>query len=261
MLVDSHAHLDFEGLRSDIDQVLKRARDAGVEQILTIGCLKADGSDNEAFILRLIEEESGIVAAFGVHPHDADHWSGDMERRLLKLLNHPRVVALGEIGLDFYYDNSPREAQRRAFQDQLQVARTAGKPIIVHSRDADGETCEILRSVYTQAGQENPGVLHCFTGSQDMARECVSLGFYIGVGGIFTFKKSGMLRKAIEEVPFEKLLVETDSPFLAPEPHRGKRNEPAFVRIIAECLAQARECTLAEVGRQTSANFDRLFAG
>lgn len=259
MLVDSHAHLDFEGLKSDIENILSRARDAEVDRILAIGCLKADGSDNVEFILRLIEENTGIMAAFGVHPHDADHWSAEMENRLSRLLFHPLVVALGEIGLDFYYDNAPREIQRHAFRDQIALARSAEKPIIIHSREAEQETCDILRDAYGDAGEENPGVLHCFTGSEEMARECVALGFYIGVGGIFTFKRSGELRKAIEKVPLERLLVETDSPFLAPEPHRGKRNEPAFVRIVAECLAQARGCPLAEVAEQTSTNFDRLF--
>src|SRR5690606_10476334 len=172
---------------------------------------------------------------------------------------HDALPIFGEIGLDYYYDNAPREAQRKAFRDQIRMAQAVDKPIIVHSRDADEETCEILRAAYGQSGQENPGVLHCFTGGQDMAGECVRIGFYIGVGGIFTFKKSEALRKTIEEVPFERLLLETDSPFLAPEPYRGKRNEPAYVRIISECLAQARECTLAEVGRQTSVNFDCLF--
>src|ERR1051325_66436 len=224
MFVDSHAHIDGEEFDADRAEVLARAREAGVRAILNVGT----GDRHSGALERAVavaEEFEGVYAAAGVHPHDARLYDDEAERRLLEVLgSSKRVVALGEIGLDFHYDNSPREVQREVFARQLRLAREVGLPVVIHSREADEETVEILRDVY--AGAARGGVMHCFGGGMRMAEAVLELGFYISFAGNVTFKKAENLREVALIVPAERLLVETDCPFMAPVPLRGRRNEP-----------------------------------
>lgn len=255
MLVDSHAHLDSPDFDSDLDEVLQRAKEAQVTRILTIGCM-GETVETVSKVLNLIETHKQIFAAVGVHPHDARFFNDGIAEQILKLMTHPGVLGWGEIGLDFYYDNSPRDEQRAAFRKQLQLAREAKKPVIIHSRDAEEETCQILEEEFSGGPG---GVLHCFTHSLETAQRCLPLGFYVSFGGILTFPKAHNLREIVRTFPLNRVLIETDSPYLAPAPFRGKRNEPAYVLKVAEKLAEVRGLTLAEVASQTTANFDRLF--
>jgi TatD DNase family protein len=257
MFVDSHAHIDGEAFDADRDEILARARAAGVRAILTVGT----GDPQSGSLERAVEvaaRHEGVYAAAGVHPHDARLYDAEAEGRILKLARGGgRFVAWGEIGLDFYYDHSPRDAQREVFARQLRAARDCGLPVIVHSRDADDETIEILGREW--AGSRRGGVLHCFGGSPAMAEAAVGLGFYVSFAGNVTFKKAENLRAAALVVPLERLLVETDCPFLAPVPLRGRRNEPAFVVETARFLAGLRGVPAEELGRITTENFCRLF--
>ena len=203
------------------------------------------------------EKYEGVHAAVGVHPHDAKLYDEAAERLLLEFVRSKRVVALGEIGLDYHYDNSPREVQHGVFGRQLRLARQEGLPVIIHSRDADDDTLEILRAEY--AGTERGGVMHCFGGGPELAEGALGLGFYISFAGNVTFKKADALREVARTVPLERLLVETDCPYLAPVPHRGRRNEPAYVVETARFLADLRGVSHEELGRATSENFSRLF--
>jgi TatD DNase family protein len=253
-VVDSHAHLDYENYREDLLDVLTRATGAGVTAILTVACLQEN--DFGARTLQLIAEHEQLYAAAGVHPHDARFYSPALSERLLDLMNQPKVVSWGEIGLDFHYDYSSRDEQRQAFRLQLRAAQALGKPVIIHSREADQETCQILEE---EVRLPDPGVLHCFTSTEETARRCLNLGFYISFGGILTFKNAGSLREIARGVPADRLLIETDSPYLAPVPHRGSRNEPAFVTYVAEVLAQLRGTSSETIAQQTTLNFERLF--
>ncbi len=257
MFVDSHAHIDGEEFDADRDEVVARARAAGVRAILNVGTGDPHGGHFERAIA-VAEEYEGVYAAVGVHPHDAKLFDEEAERRLLRLLgNSERVVALGEIGLDFHYDNSPRDVQREVFTRQLRMAREARKPVVIHSREADEETVEILRAEWADAG---PGcVMHCFGGSVPMAESVLEMGCYVSFAGNVTFKKAEPLRDAARVVPLGRLLVETDCPFLSPVPFRGRRNEPAHVVETARFLAEMRGISPAELGRATSENFFRLF--
>jgi TatD DNase family protein len=257
MLVDSHAHLDSPDCEDDLELVLQRALDAGLEAILTIGCLTQD-PEVPLRLLELIASKPYLYAAFGVHPHDAGLYSEELEVRLARLLDHPNVLGLGEIGLDFYYDNSPREVQIEAFRRQIRLAKSLMKPVIIHTREAEAETIQILEQEFS-AGTDETGIMHCFTGSQELAERTLSLGFHISFGGILTFKNADELRKTAVRVPQDRLLIETDSPYLAPVPHRGKRNEPAYVRRVAEQLALLKERSTEEMIRVTGDNFGRLF--
>ena len=256
MFVDSHAHIDGEEFDADRDEVLERARAAGVRAILNVGTGDPRGGNFERAVA-VAERYEGVYAAVGVHPHDAKLYTEAAERRLLEFVRGKRVVALGEIGLDYHYDNSPREAQREVFARQLRLARAEGLPVIIHSRDADEETLEILRAEY--AGTERGGVMHCFGGGPGLAEGALGLGFYISFAGNVTFKKADALREVARTVPLERLLVETDCPYLAPVPHRGRRNEPAYVVETARFLADLRGVRPEELGRATSENFSRLF--
>lgn len=257
MFIDSHAHLDSPAFREDLEQVLQRAAAAQVDQILSIGCLR-NGLEDWEPLGGILEETPQLLAAAGVHPHDASHFHPRLGEQILQLMQHPRVVAWGEIGLDFHYDHSPRSRQEEAFRAQIRLAREAGKPVIIHNREADQETCRILEEEYPP-GVEGSGVLHCFTGSLEMAERCLQRGFYVSVGGILTFKNGEPLQDTVRRLPPDRLLLETDSPYLAPVPYRGKRNEPAFVVKVAETLAKLLGMTLPEVARLTSQNFRRLF--
>jgi TatD DNase family protein len=257
MFVDSHAHIDGEEFDADRDEVVERARAAGVRAILNVGTGDPHGGNFERAVA-VAEKYEGVYAAVGIHPHDARLYDEAAERHLINLLRgSKRVVALGEIGLDFHYDNSPREVQREVFARQLRLAKEVDLPVIIHSREADSETVEILRTEY--AGAARGGVMHCFGGGQRMAEEVIELGFFVSFAGNVTFKKAEHLREVARVVPRERLLVETDCPFLSPVPLRGRRNEPAHVVETARFVAELRGVEAEELGRTTSENFARLF--
>jgi TatD DNase family protein len=257
MFVDSHAHIDGEEFDADRDEVVARARGAGVRAILNVGTGDPHGGNFER-AAAVAEKYDGVYAAAGVHPHDARLYDDAAERRLLDVLRGSvRMVALGEIGLDYHYDNSPREVQREVFARQLRLAREEGLPVIIHSREADEETAEILQRELGDSGTR--GVMHCFGGGPALAEAALALGFYVSFAGNVTFKKAEALREVAAVVPLERLLVETDCPFLAPVPHRGRRNEPAYVVETARFLAELRGVRPEELGRATSGNFVRLF--
>jgi TatD DNase family protein len=257
MFIDSHAHID--GAEFDIDRegVIQRARDAGVSAILNVGT----GDPNSGVFQRaldLAEKHRDVYAAIGVHPHDARLFDDSAEQLITKLATQSsRVIAWGEIGLDFHYDNSPRDVQLAVFRRQLLAAGSLRLPVIIHTREAEAETIDLLKSEW--AGSGLPGIMHCFSGSLWLAQQAIELGMCISFSGIVTFKKADELRAIAKQVPTDKLLIETDCPFLAPVPFRGKRNEPAFVVEVARCLAELRELSLEEIGRTTTENFNRLF--
>lgn len=257
MFIDSHAHIDGQEFDSDRADVIQRARAAGVSAILNVGT----GDPNSGAFERAValsSQHDDVYAALGVHPHDARLFDDAAEARIVALArNSSRVIAWGEIGLDFHYDNSPRDIQGKVFQRQMKLAREAKLPVIIHTREAEDETIEILKSETDDGGCS--GVMHCFSGSSDLAKEALALGFYISFSGIITFKKAEDLRAIAREVPLDRLLIETDCPYLTPVPYRGKRNEPAYVVEVARCLAELRELSLDEVARITSTNFAKLF--
>ncbi len=258
-LIDSHAHLDFAKFDPDRAAVIERAQAAGVEVIVNVG---ADLPSSRAAV-QLADQFDGVYAAVGMHPHDAKKLDGAALAELRELAQYPKVVAVGEIGLDFYRDLSPRETQRRAFHAQLAWAARLGKPVVIHDRDAHDEIMTIL-SVWA-SGLKNSnlagrvGVLHTFSGDLAMAEQAIELGFYISVSGPVTYKNARQLPDIVRALPLDRLLVETDCPFLAPHPHRGKRNEPAYVRLVAERIAELRGMALADVAAATTANAQRLF--
>jgi TatD DNase family protein len=257
MFVDSHAHIDGEAFDADRAEVIERARAAGVRAILMVGTGDPHAGELERAV-ETAEKFEGVYAAAGVHPHDAKLFDDAAAERLSKLVRaSSRVVAWGEIGLDYHYDNSPRDVQREVFRRQLRLAREANLPVIIHSREADEDTIEILESEWR--GASRAGVLHCFGGGAWMAKSALALGFYVSFAGTVTFKNAEGLRDVARTVPLDRLLVETDCPFLAPVPLRGRRNEPAFVVETARRLAELRETTLEEIGRVTTENFSRLF--
>ncbi|HKG14368.1 MAG TPA: TatD family hydrolase [Pyrinomonadaceae bacterium] len=257
MFVDSHAHIDGEEFDADRVEVVERARAAGVRAILNVGTGDPHSGSLERAVA-VAEEFEGVYAAAGVHPHDARLYDEAAERRLLGVLRgSDRVVALGEIGLDYHYDNSPREAQREVFARQLRLAARLELPVIIHSREADEETVKILRAEY--AGAASGGVMHCFGGGRKMAEDVLAFGFHVSFAGNVTFKKADALREVALAVPLERLLVETDCPYLSPVPLRGRRNEPAHVVETVRFLAGLRGVTPEELGRATSENFYDLF--
>jgi TatD DNase family protein len=257
MFVDSHAHIDGEEFDADRGEVVARARAAGVRAILNVGTGDPHGGGLERAVA-VAEQFADVYAAVGVHPHDARLYDEAAERKLKDLIGRGgRVLALGEIGLDFHYDHSPRDVQREVFARQLRLARGLDVPVVIHSREADEETVDLLRDEY--AGAPRGGVLHCFGGGPALAEAALALGFYISFAGNVTFKKAESLREAARAVPLERLLVETDCPFMAPVPLRGRRNEPAYVVETARFLAGLRGLAPEELGRLTSENFARLF--
>jgi TatD DNase family protein len=257
MFIDSHAHIDGSEFDLDRELVVERARAAGVMTILNVGTGDPH-SDALERAIHLGEENSSIYTAIGTHPHDARHYDDLAEHKTKNLINqHSRIVAWGEIGLDFHYDNSPRDVQMAVFARQVRCADELGLPVIIHTREAETETIEILKSEYATALRR--GVFHCFSGSLELAKAALDLGFLISFSGILTFKKADDLRAIAKYVPLDRLLIETDCPFLAPVPFRGKRNEPAFVIEVARCVANLRELDLEEIGRITATNFTRLF--
>ena len=251
-MIDSHCHLDDPRFNPDREAVLQRARHAGLTLALTIG--SGDGPPDLEVAIRLAEQVPWLYATVGVHPHEASKADPAALERLEQLCAHPKVLAVGEIGLDYHYDHSPREVQREVFAAQLAIARRARKPVVIHTREAWDDTVAILRR-----HGEGSGVMHCFSGGWDEAVESLDLGFYLSLAGILTFPKAAPLRDVAARAPMDRLLVETDAPYLAPVPHRGQRNEPAFVVHTAQALAQARGTALEEVAAHTTANFVRLF--
>jgi TatD DNase family protein len=249
-LVDSHCHLDDSKFDEDREQVIERARAAGVERMLAIGT--GNGPPDLEAAVRLADRYPFLYATIGVHPHDAAKATEETFARLRELATHPKVLAIGEIGLDYHYDFSPRDVQRAVFGRQLVLAAEAGKPIVIHTREAWDDTLAQIRTL------PHGGIMHCFTGDPAQARQALDLGFHLSFGGVLTFPKAESVREAARLTPDDRLLVETDCPYLAPVPHRGKRNEPAFMVETVRRLAEVRGRTADEIAALTTANFARL---
>jgi TatD DNase family protein len=252
-LIDSHCHLNYEGLVERQDEVLASARDRGVNGFLNISTRQREWDD----VIAVAERNSDVWASVGVHPHEADAHPNLGASALVDAASHPRVIAIGECGLDYFYDKSDRAAQRERFDAHIEAARQAGLPLVVHTRDAEDDTAEILGTAVRQGGVT--GVLHCFTGSADLARKGLDLGFFISLSGIVTFKNAQELQDITKWLPADQMLVETDSPFLAPVPHRGRKCEPAFVADTASFVADLRGEEVERLADATTANFFRLF--
>ncbi|HTG17401.1 MAG TPA: TatD family hydrolase [Blastocatellia bacterium] len=256
MYIDSHSHIEGAEFGADREAVIQRALEAGVEIIVCVG----DGevaADSHAAAFKVADEHSFIYTTVGVHPHEARLLDDKLCAQLVELAQHPKVIAWGEIGLDYHYDNSPRGVQREAFRRQLRMARERRLPAVIHTREAEADTLAILDQEWKDSGLG--GIIHCFTGTRAFAEAAVELGFLISFSGVVTFKNAEDLRDTAKHLPPETILIETDSPFLAPVPHRGKRNEPAYVVETARCVAEARSMELDEFARVTSENFKRLF--
>jgi TatD DNase family protein len=254
MLVDSHCHLDFPDFAGDLDALVARAAAAGIARMVTISTRvrRLDG------LLAVAERFPDVYCSVGTHPHHADEEDGIAADELIALTKHPKVVALGEAGLDNFYKHGSREAQERGFRAHIAAARATGLPLVIHTRDADDDCGRILED--EMANGPFGAVLHCYTGGRELAMKAISLGLSISFTGILTFKKSQALRDLAAELPADRIMVETDSPYLAPGKFRGKRNEPAYVVEVAKVLAETRGVSLEEVSRQTTENFFRLFS-
>jgi TatD DNase family protein len=255
MHVDSHAHLDDPDFNADREAVIERARAAGLRYLLAVG--GGTGPDNLEAPVALAERHEWIYATLGVHPHDARHFTEPHADQIRKLAQHPRVVGIGEIGLDYHYDNSPREIQKLVFIRQMELAREARLPIVIHCRDAWSDLSEIIQAHWKSSGLG--GILHCFSGSRQDAAKFLDWGFRVSFAGNVTYKGAENLREAAREIPLDNLLTETDCPYLAPVPYRGKRNEPAFVLEVARTLAALRNLRAEELGEIVVRNFERFF--
>jgi TatD DNase family protein len=252
-LVDSHCHLDFPDFSGDIDAVVARAQTAGVTHIVTISTLVK----RHVEVLAIAERFAPVYCSIGTHPHHAHEELDVSVEELIARTRHPKVVAIGEAGLDYHYELSTRAAQEQSLRNHIAAARTTGLPLVIHSRAADADMAAILTEETGKGAF--PAVLHCYTGGRELAQRAIALGFYISFTGILTFKKSADLRAIARTLPADRILVETDSPYLAPGPHRGKRNEPAYVAETARVLAETRGVSPAQIARETSDNFFRLF--
>ncbi len=255
MLIDSHAHIQGKEYAGEAEAVISRAHAAGIEKIIAVGGAGDMSSNTEA--IALAESFANVYATVGMHPHDAKDVGADEMEKLKALCTHPKVIAVGETGLDYYYDHSPRDVQRHVFAQFIHMASETGLPIVVHERDAAGDAAELLRG---EGAGKLRGVIHCFTGNYDAACAYLDLGFYISFTGIITFKNADPLREVVRKVPLERMLIETDSPYLTPVPHRGKRNEPLYVRFVAETIAKVKELAVEEVARVTTENVKHLFS-
>ena len=251
MLVDSHCHLDFPDFAAERQAVVARAKVAGVTTMLTIGTRL----DQFEAVRAVAESDTAIWCSVGAHPHEAADHAALLPEQLTRLADHPKVVGIGETGLDFHYDLSRRDIQERVFRAHIAASRATGLPLIVHAREADSEIARILKEEHPP-----PGVLHCFSSGPGLAEAALALGFYISISGIVTFKNAEELRAIVRDLPLDRLLVETDSPYLAPVPYRGKRNEPAYVAATAAAVAALKGIAPEALARATSANFFRLFA-
>jgi TatD DNase family protein len=254
MLVDSHCHLDFPDFADDLDGIVARATSAGIGRILTISTrVKRLNA-----LLAITERFPEVYCSVGTHPHQADEEDGIASNELIELARHPKVVAFGEAGLDYFYQHGSREAQERGFRAHIAAARETGLPLVIHTREADDDCGRILEDEMAKGAFR--AVLHCYTGGRELAMKAISLGLSISFTGILTFKKSQSLRDLAAELPADRIMVETDAPYLAPGKYRGKRNEPAYVVEIAKVLAKVRGVSLEEISRQTTENFFRLFS-
>ncbi|HYL73781.1 MAG TPA: TatD family hydrolase [Bryobacteraceae bacterium] len=253
-LIDSHCHLDSQEFEADREEVIARALDAGVEHMMAIGT--GNGPPDLEASVRLADKHEAFCATVGIHPHDASKATPADFHHLSELLAHPKVLAIGEIGLDYHYDFSPRETQHAVFIQQLAIAAEARKPIVIHTREAWEDTLALLDKHWTPHGIG--GIMHCFSGGPQEAQRAIDLGFYLSFGGIVTFPKALDLQAAAKQAPSDRILLETDAPYLAPVPKRGKRNEPALIVHTARKLAELRGETFEEIGRITTENFQRL---
>lgn len=254
MLVDSHCHLNYKGLAEQQDRVLDRARARGVTAMLNIATRESEWDD----VLAAATNNGDVWASVGIHPHDADQHPDIDTAKLVERAGHPRVIAIGETGLDYYYDKSDRERQQQSFRRHIVASQQTGLPIIVHTRDAEADTLRLLGE--EMARESFSGVIHCFTASDDFARKALDLGLYISISGIVTFRNAADLQASAKWIPEDRLLVETDAPFLSPVPHRGKTGEPAFVADTLAFLADLRGTTPEVLAKTTSTNFYRLFS-
>lgn len=254
MLVDSHCHLDFPELSQELDDVIRRAELAGVGHMVTI-CTHIAKFDQ---IRAITERYDNVYCSVGTHPHNADKELNYSADNIIALAQHPKCVAIGEAGLDYFYDNAPREAQAQGLRNHIDAARATQLPLVIHSRDADEDMIAILKEGMEQGAY--PALLHCFSSGRDLAMKALDMGLYVSLSGILTFKRSQEIRDIVKDVPLDRLLVETDAPYLAPMPYRGKRNEPAFVRHTAEILAEVKGVSLEEITSITTDNFFRLFS-
>ncbi len=262
MFVDSHAHLEMPQFADDREQVLKRARESGIDAIVAIGSGSGPGSLDCG--IQIAEQQDWIYATIGIHPHEARLAKEDDFRELETLARRPKVIAWGEIGLDYFYDHSPRDVQRQVFARQLEMATAARLPIVIHCRPSEGsdnawnDCFDLLRQHWSSSGLS--GIFHCFTGGLAQAETALGLGFMISFAGNVTFPKAQNIREVAQSIPLDQMLIETDSPFLAPVPHRGKRNEPAFVKEVARQIAMLRGSSAEEIGGLTTQNFSRFFS-
>jgi TatD DNase family protein len=261
MFVDSHAHLDGKQFDSDRDEVIRRAQEAGIQAIVAIG--NGDGPPVLDAGIQLAEKHPFMYATLGIHPHEAKLASDSAYTEMERLARHPKVIAWGEIGLDYYYDHSPRETQQQVFTRQMDLAAAASLPIVIHCRPSEGtddawEDClRLIQNYWAPKGIG--GILHCFTGTWPHARQALDMGFIVSFAGNITFPKAQQIRDAAAQVPLDRILIETDCPYLAPVPHRGKRNEPSFVRETARKVGELRGKTMEEIGELTSRNFYNFF--
>ena len=255
MLIDSHAHIQGNEYEGEVEAVIERAHAAGVDKIVAVGGAGDMSSNTDA--IALADSFHAVYATVGMHPHDAKDVGIEELETLRGLTTHPKVVAIGETGLDYYYNHSSHELQEQVFSSFIHMACETGLPIVVHERDAAEKTAELLRQ---EGNGKLCGVIHCFTGNYQSARAYLDLGFYLSFTGIITFKNAEPLRAVVRQIPLDRILVETDAPYLTPVPHRGKRNEPAYVRFVAETVAKVRGISLEEVASITTANTQKLFS-
>lgn len=253
MFVDSHCHLDSPGLVERLDEVVDRARQAGIKRMLTVATRRASWQT----VIALCERFQGVFCALGVHPHNAGSEGLDDPAPLIEATRHPSVVAIGEAGLDYHYSFAPRDRQAANFRSHIEAARQTGLPLIVHTREADEDTAAILEE--EMANGSFGGVIHCFSSGRRLAERALAVGFHLGIGGILTFRRSEELRRIVADLPADRLLLETDAPYLAPEPLRGCTNEPAYLVHTAAVLARIQGLTVEDIGRLTTARFDALF--
>lgn len=252
MFIDTHAHLFFENFKDDFDAVIERAKNAGIEAII----IPATDLKTSEEVITLIEKYDFLYGTVGVHPHDTKDWTPEWRNRIEALAAHKKIVAIGEIGLDYFYDFSPKEKQKEAFITQLDLALQLDLPVVIHNRDADNDIMEIFRP-FSLAGLK--AQFHCFNGSLEIAKELVSLNQSLSFTGNITFKKADELRSIVSQIPLENVFIETDSPFMTPVPHRGKRNEPAYVTLVADTLALLHNKSVQEIGEITTNNAMRFF--